>query len=174
MTNEKQRSCAELVNESLEHTMETIRLMLRPTIADMQVNHDGKSIFLGESEVDIILEDEPSVDTWKEEFGALVGLQRDMFYEYGLSFDYVQTETNGIQDEGYFRYQLSWGGPSTEFRFYVNPDMSMHKCEYWYLDWFDGAKADVPNEFAQMLWSEFEETEAAQAALDEVLNNNVY
>jgi hypothetical protein len=61
------------------------------------------------------------------------------FPEYGLSFDYVPEGTFNYQKEAYFRYQLSWGGPSDEFRFFVNPDFSVHRIEYWFLDWFDGA-----------------------------------
>ena len=41
-------------------------------------------------------------------------------YEYGLAFDYVAPGTFDNQDEGYFRYQLSWGGPSDEFRIYAD------------------------------------------------------
>jgi len=67
----------------------------------------------------------------------------EAFSEYGLSFDYVAPETFGEdQEEGYFRYQLSWGGPSDEFRFYVSPSrhgFTPHRVEYWFMDWFDGA-----------------------------------
>lgn len=61
------------------------------------------------------------------------------FTEYGLSFDYVAPGTFNDQKEAFFCYQLSWGGPSDEFRFFVNPDLSCHRIEYWFLDWFDGA-----------------------------------
>lgn len=60
-------------------------------------------------------------------------------HEYGLCFDYVEPATFEGQEEGYFRYQLSWGGPSDEFRIFVNPDFSAHRIEYWFMDWFDGA-----------------------------------
>jgi hypothetical protein len=74
-------------------------------------------------------------------------------FEYGLSFDYVAPNTFKGQRKGYFRYQLSWGGPSDEFRIFAHPeykenlyDNGLHlanwdieKIEYWYLDWFDGA-----------------------------------
>lgn len=60
-------------------------------------------------------------------------------HEYGLCFDYVAPGTFANQKEGYYRYQLSWGGPSDEFRFFVNPDLSCHRIEYWFMDWFDGA-----------------------------------
>ncbi len=59
--------------------------------------------------------------------------------EYGLGFDYVAPGTFDGQREGYFRYQISWGGPSDEFRLFVNPDFSAHRVEYWFMDWFDGA-----------------------------------
>jgi len=65
--------------------------------------------------------------------------------EYGLCFDYVAPETFKGQRRGYWRYQLSWGGPSDEFRFYaersgVREDAyTVEKVEYWFLDWWDGA-----------------------------------
>lgn len=60
-------------------------------------------------------------------------------YEYGLSFDYVAPGTFEKQRRGYFRYQLSWGGPSDEFRIYADYDLKPYKIEYWYMNWFDGA-----------------------------------
>ena len=59
--------------------------------------------------------------------------------DYGLSLDYVKPDTFQCQPQGYIRYQISWGGPSDEFRFYLNPNLSPYRIEYWYLDWFDGA-----------------------------------
>jgi len=59
--------------------------------------------------------------------------------DYGLSLDYVEPDTFQCQPQGYIRYQISWGGPSDEFRFYLNPNLSPYRIEYWYLDWFDGA-----------------------------------
>jgi len=59
-------------------------------------------------------------------------------YEYGLSFDYVEPGTFNDQPIGYWRYQLSWGGPSDEFRFF-DDGYDGARVEYWFLDWFDGA-----------------------------------
>lgn len=65
------------------------------------------------------------------------------FEDYGLCFDYVAPGTFNDQRRGYFRYQLSWGGPSDEFRFYLDETRRPTRIEYWYLDWFDGAKTTV-------------------------------
>ena len=60
-----------------------------------------------------------------------------------LSFDYVEPHTFTDQLEGYWRWQFSWGGPSDELRAYVNRDDRIHRLEYWYLDWGDGASIQV-------------------------------
>ena len=67
------------------------------------------------------------------------------FEEHGLSFDYVAPGTFNGQKRGYWRYQISWGGPSDEFRFYAEPlyrgrnfEPSLVRIEYWFMDWFDG------------------------------------
>jgi hypothetical protein len=63
----------------------------------------------------------------------------DSFPEYHLCFDYIAPGTWKNQRKGYFRYQLSWGGPSDEFRFYIDEELNLYKIEYWFMDWFDGA-----------------------------------
>ena len=61
-----------------------------------------------------------------------------------LSWDYVEPETFEDQKEGYYRLQLSWGGPSDEFRIYTIGDtLEIDVIEYWYMDWFDGASINV-------------------------------
>jgi hypothetical protein len=71
--------------------------------------------------------------------------------QYGLSFDYVSQGTYREQKEGYFRYQLSWGGPADEFRIFVNPDFSAHRIEYWFMDWFDGAHVVLTGKDEELL-----------------------
>lgn len=88
--------------------------------------------------------------------------------EYGLAFDYVSPATFTDQKEGYFRYQLSWGGPSDEFRFFVNLDHSCHRVEYWFLDWFDGAHCTLSGNRERLLigiWQWFVDTGLVAAAL---------
>ena len=67
----------------------------------------------------------------------------DYVNNYGLSFDYVEKNTFEDQERGYFRFQLSWGGPSEEFRIYVDYDKQITHIEYWFLDWGDGAFIEV-------------------------------
>jgi hypothetical protein len=64
----------------------------------------------------------------------------ERFNEYGLSWDYVAPGTFEGQRRGYFRWQLSWGGPSDEFRFFVDENFGVCRVEYWFIDWFDGAR----------------------------------
>lgn len=92
------------------------------------------------------------------------------FNEYGLSFDYVSPNTFENQKRGYFRYQLSWGGPSDEFRFYCDENLEPVEIEYWFLDWFDGAHltlAGRDNELLLEIFEDFRETGTVQAKLDE-------
>ena len=67
----------------------------------------------------------------------------DYVNNYGLCFDYVERGTFENQERGYFRYQLSWGGPSDEFRIYVDYDKQITHIDYWFLDWWDGASIRV-------------------------------
>lgn len=94
-------------------------------------------------------------DEWDDELGSL--------HEYGLAFDYVEPGTFEGQREGYWRYQLSWGGPSDEFRFYVSPGgKTPYRVEYRFMDWFDGASRDMSDlsiqdqEILRDLWKWFE------------------
>ena len=75
----------------------------------------------------------------------------DDLYSYidnrALSFDYVEPNTFNDQTRGYWRLQLSWGGPSDEFRIYTDIlNNKIHYIEYWYMDWFDGAKVDADDD----------------------------
>ena len=70
----------------------------------------------------------------------------DYVNNYGLCFDYVEKGTFTDQDRGYFRYQLSWGGPSDEFRIYVDYDKQITHIDYWFLDWGDGASVRIPED----------------------------
>ena len=79
------------------------------------------------------------------------------FNEYGLCFDYVPSDTFQDQEQGYFRYQISYGGPSEEFRFYCDPDLTCYKIEFWYLDWFDGASIDLTGDDKDLMTEIFDD-----------------
>ena len=94
------------------------------------------------------------------------------FCEYGLSFNYVAPDTFTDQNYGYYRYQLSWGGPSDEFRFMTeDPEATAPPIEYWFLDWFDGAHIHLKGEDYDLLheiWQFFVDIGSTQAEYDKV------
>jgi|TARA_R100001143_G_scaffold61452_1_gene62215 hypothetical protein len=82
---------------------------------------------------------------------------KDLHTLQGLCFDYVDPNTFNDQREGYWRWQLSWGGPGDEFRIFVNPDKSVHRIEYWYMDWYDGAHVTLDPVTHDEAWSRLED-----------------
>jgi hypothetical protein len=50
-----------------------------------------------------------------------------------------------------YRVLLSWGGPADGFDFVFNNEGDLIECEYFYQDWFDGAKRPVPIDQAEEL-----------------------
>lgn len=87
------------------------------------------------------------------------------FNEYGLAFDYVAPGSFNDQKQGYFRYQISYGGPSEEFRFFTDENFRPYRIEFWYLDWFDGAKQVLRGkklELLEEIFEDFRETGTVQ------------
>ena len=76
----------------------------------------------------------------------------DYVNQSGLSFDRVEAGTFKDQRAAYWRWQLSYGGPSEEFRLFDNGDL-----EYWYLDWFDGASVEVTDEIFENIMANFKD-----------------
>ena len=72
-----------------------------------------------------------------------------------LCFDYVEPHTFKDQAEGYWRWQFSWGGPGDELRGFVNEHKELHRLEYWYLDWGDGASIQVARDAEA--WTQMQE-----------------
>ncbi len=69
----------------------------------------------------------------------------DYVNQTALSWDYIEAGTFEDQKDGYYRLQLSWGGPSDEFRIYTIGDtLQIDVIDYHYMDWFDGASIRVP------------------------------
>lgn len=63
------------------------------------------------------------------------------FYDYGLCFDFVEADEGS---DGYYRFQICWGGPSSEIRFFEDGTITAV-----YMDWFVGVGFDVST------WDEF-------------------
>lgn len=85
--------------------------------------------------------------------------------QYGLSFDYVRAGTFEDQPAGYFRYQLSYGGPSEEFRFFVDPEHNLLRAEFWLLDWFTGSSVDCTHhQTVRTLWDHMLHCETSHIA----------
>ena len=133
----KQETCEERVEERLEWRMDDLRQLWAAYMQTDCTSCEGTGINpipdeLGEYELD----DCPLC----EGTGTMPEYIPDMgdMYEYGLGFFYVPHGTQH-NDQGYFQYQLSWGGPSDEFRFFVDLDYHLYDVEYWFMDWFDGA-----------------------------------
>ena len=136
---DRQKSCAERVRAEFESRMEDLRLLWAGYYGDDCPKCDGTGDAGGE------VNGPPEACKFCDGTGKLSEDIPDLgnLYEYGLGFDYVAPDTFHDQPEGYFRYQLSWGGPSDEFRIYAQHldswKFSVYKIEYWFLDWFDGA-----------------------------------
>ncbi|AGN51579.1 hypothetical protein VPLG_00140 [Vibrio phage eugene 12A10] len=73
------------------------------------------------------------------------------FWEYGLSFDFVDADENS---DGYYRFQICWGGPSSEVRIFKDGTI-----EAVYMDWFVGVGFNVDT-WSSFNWlvQQFEET----------------
>lgn len=83
----------------------------------------------------------------------------DYLAENTLAFDYVEPHTFRRQPHGYYRLQLSWGGPSDEVRWYSRKPHTYYKITYNYMDWFDGAEIDVSfDHLWQTIFTEYYET----------------
>ena len=102
------------------------------------------------------------VGQWERTRKALKAFQNDKLtneeectlYEYGLSFDFVKPNTFDDQPVGYWRYQMSWGGPADEIRYHIDEDrVHGFKVEYWYLQWFDGASVHLTGDDKELaMW----------------------
>ena len=108
------------------------------------------------------LKDKATIEVWGE-----IEILR---CEYGLSFDYIPSGTFEDQTVGYFRYQLSYGGPSEEFRFFVDPEHNLIKAEFWLLGWFTGSCLDcTKQQTVESIWEHFKDTESSQYAFRQAM-----
>lgn len=127
-----QPTCAELVNEKFNQTEQTYKE------ADQYFN-DYENTTEGE-QIALKVIDKNKGDYFHEYEDLL-----DYVNQTALSWDYVEAKTFEDQKENYYRLQLSWGGPSDEFRIYTTQYADeINVIKYHYMDWFDGASVNVP------------------------------
>ena len=161
MSNEEKK-CADKVADAWASRREDLEMMLDPQPEYLTIegrdagSTDGSwGLSYGETSFEADIEAE---DLFDEHEDAIREAGREAFNEYGLAFDYVAPYTFDDQPAGYWRYQISYGGPSEELRFYADADYEVRKIEFWYLDWFDGACVNVIlDTVARMIWDEFNE-----------------
>ena len=66
--------------------------------------------------------------------------------DYGLCLDFVEAGTFEEPLHPYYRYRISYGGPTEEFRIFLNGEV-----EFWYIPWFDGYCVQVKGEDAEVI-----------------------
>lgn len=153
----KQIKCVDRVAAQWASREADLKAMLRPT----GIGHKALLKFLYDQGVDTEA-DEPYRDLTEKAY--------EQFSNYALSFDYVAPHTFTDQAEGYFRYQMSWGGPSDEIRFYsYDAGRSCYRAEYWFMDWFDGAKVDVTGTVADDVFAWFQEVGATESEYEKAM-----
>ena len=86
--------------------------------------------------------------------------------EYGLSLDYVPAGTFNDQRRGYLRFQISWGGPSEEFRFFMDERLNCTSIEFWYLDWGCGHRIKVSNQTMRDIFEEWSDCDMIEYLID--------
>lgn len=112
------------------------------------------------------------IDSLREDWNAYCSNGDDesteAFHNHGLCFDYVSDDTFDDQEGGgYWRYQISWGGPSSEYRLYADNCEDQHpSVEFWFLDWFDGHGGTLSGDDLNLLhevWGWFQEGGSVKA-----------
>ena len=131
----KQLSCADLVDQQYQDQENDLK-EIKDYFDDFETLSEGGQIAKRKA----------------SEMGGNDYHYQDSFFDYlndgyFLSWDFVEPFTFGDdQKAGYWRLQISYGGPSSEFRIYADSEKEIRKIEYWYMDWFDGAFVEVPHD----------------------------
>lgn len=121
-------TCSERVESACESRMSDLWTLMYPKPDDVELSDDGTLdtvLSIGPVEYRCTDAADYRDDNGELDLAALVDDEwswiedeiRVAFDEYALSFDYVEPDTFDDQDRGYFRYQISYGGPSEEVRF---------------------------------------------------------
>ena len=75
--------------------------------------------------------------------------------QYPLSIDYIEPNVNDTPP--HWQYLISYGGPGSEIRFFVDNRSSTkpYKVEFWFLEWSNSGKQNVTDEAViEQLWEQ--------------------
>lgn len=75
--------------------------------------------------------------------------------EYPLSIDYIEPHVNDTPP--HWQYLISYGGPGSEIRFFVDDKSSTqpYKVEFWFSEWPSSKKQEVTGEaIIEQLWEQ--------------------
>lgn len=146
LNNNPENTLEQKGRESLDNVRDTLNMYLNPdslTIEELLSDSDMNSDIMDqikEEKEETNLSDDDTFDMLSSHLQNDIREQyQERFDEYGIAFDYVELDKDTERD--YFCYQLSYGGPSKEVRFYDNGYI-----EYVYLDWFCSVGFNVTND----------------------------
>ena len=87
----------------------------------------------------------------------------DYINDNDISFKYIPPEANtndiSVSTTGYWRFQIGWGGPSYEYRFYMNEPLAFNPIaiQFWFTTWLDNAYRDDIRGIGQEIWDHLAE-----------------
>lgn len=159
-------TCEQRIDAALDSRMRDLRVLYAPTQDMVRLADDGTLdtvLTIGDeefrfSDTSAYRDDDGALDldaVLEDEWDYMLETLWERQSEYGLSFDYHESDTD---EPGYFSYLLSWGGPSEEIRFYVDYAGHMHRAAFVFKDWFDSAERTLHDEYrdvANAIWESF-------------------
>ena len=136
----------------------TENLAYAPPSLSFDISEEWRSIRL-----DLMLRFKKEFDVYYKEVEEYLkenenfDLEKDIGFigEYPLSIDYIEPDVNDTPP--HWQYLISYGGPGSEIRFFVNDKSSVkpYKVEFWFSEWANSRKQDITGEaIIEQLWEQ--------------------
>jgi len=126
MSNTKQKTCQERIEEEYRRADEYLELMFRVYDDDLDEDDEDDKELLKQ------VEDEE--------------IDNQTIYEYAA----------GSSMKRLLTIELSGGGPSSHIEAIINEDNVVESAQYVFLDWFDGARRKINEDSAMFRYVEWE------------------
>ena len=126
MSDTKQKTCQERIEEEYRRTDEYLELMFR--VLDDDLDEDDE-------------DDQKLIEQVKNE-----EIDEQSIYEYAA----------GSSMKKLLTIELSGGGPSSHIEAIINEDNVVESAQYVFLDWFDGARRKINEDSAMFRYVEWE------------------